>query len=187
MFIAETRLTSHDSSDCYKIEGFNIACRNDQKWNKESRPPHGIICYVKDSIRVLDVQKTSCETFEAILLCIQHTSLPIPVQLVGIYVSPHCKYSQVQHKFDDFMRDTDACTMIVVGDFNMKSITTLDEGYNRKLEQHLKTRFNLKQVILEETSNYASVLDLCFTNADVQTSVIWNFWSDHRILSVALM
>ena len=77
--------------------------------------------------------------------------------------------------------------MIVVGDFNMKSITTLDEGYNRKLEQHLQTRFNLKQVILEETSNYASVLDLCFTNADVQTSVIWNFWSDHRILPVALM
>ena len=132
-------------------------------------------------------KRTSCETFEAILLCIQHTSLPIPVQLVGIYVSPHCKYSQVQHKFDDFMRDTDTCTMIVVGDFNMKSITTLDEGYNRKLEQHLKKRFNLKQVILEETSNYASVLDLCFTNADVQTSVMWNFWSDHRILSVALM
>ena len=85
------------------------------------------------------------------------------------------------------MRDTDTCPTIVVGDFNMKSITTLDEGYNRKLEQHLKTRFNLKQVIHEETSNYASVLDLCFTNADVQTSVIWNFWPDHRILSVALM
>ena len=72
---------------------------------KKVGPPHGIICYVKDSIRVLDVQKTSCETFVAILLCIQHTSLPIPVQLVGIYVSPHCKYSQVQHKFDDLMRD----------------------------------------------------------------------------------
>ena len=87
MFIVEIRLTSFDDSYCYKIEGFQIACRNDQKWNKESRPLHGIICYVKDSVRVLDVQKTSCETFEIILLCIQHTSLPIPVQFVGICVT----------------------------------------------------------------------------------------------------
>ena len=107
--------------------------------------------------------------------------------LVGIYVTPHCKCSQLQHKFDDLMRDTDRCPTIIIGDFNMKSITTLDKGYNRKLEQHLKRKFNLKQVIHEETSNYASVLDLCFTNADVQTSIIWNFCSDHRILSVALM
>ena len=85
------------------------------------------------------------------------------------------------------MRDTDTYPTIIVGDFNMKSITTLGEGYNKKLEQYLKMRFNLEQVVHDETSNYASVLNLYFTNTDVQTSLIWNFWSDHRILSVALM
>ena len=128
----------------------------------------------------------SCEVFEAVFICVQHSSLPIPVQLIGIYVSPHCKYMELPQKFNNLMRDIDStCATIVVGDFNMKSVTGLNCGYNRKFEQYMKTTFNLKQWIHEDTSNYVSVLDLCFTNTDVETSLIWNFWSGHRILSVA--
>ena len=186
-FLSETRLISSDSNDSYHIEKFQIICRNDQEWNKESRPPHGIICYVKDTIKVLEVQKRSCELFEAIFVCVQHTSLPIPVQLIGIYVSPKCTFNQVIHELHDLIIDTDdTCDTIIIGDFNMKSICSVNNQYNTKLEQHMKNCFNFNQVIHKDTSNYTSILDLCFTRSNVKTSIIWNYWSDHRILSVAL-
>ena len=169
VFLAETRLTASDPSDSYQIQGFQIVCRNDQDWNENSRPSHGIICYVRDTIWVLEIQKRSCEVFEAIFVCLQHTSLPIPVQLIGIYVAPECKYTQLIHEH-----------------FNMKSVAGVYHGYNRKLEWHMKDKFGFNQVIQQDTSNYSTVLDLCFTKANVQTSVTWNFWSDHRIVSAAL-
>ena len=109
------------------------------------------------------------------------------MQLIGIYVSPKCKFQQLICELDDLMRDTDnTCNTIVMGDFNMKSISGVNHQYNTKLEQHMKNRFNFNQVVEEDTSNNMSVLDLCFTRSDVKTSVIWNFWSDYRILSVTL-
>ena len=81
VFLAETRLTASDPSDSYQIQGFQIACRNDQDWNEDSRPSHGIICYVRDTIHVLEIQKRSYEVFKATSICLQHTSLPIPVQV----------------------------------------------------------------------------------------------------------
>ena len=106
VFLAETRLTASDPSDSYKIQGFKIACRNDQEWNEHSRPSHGIICYVRDTIWVFEIQKRSCEVFEAIFVCLQHPSLPIPVQLIGICVAPKCKYTQLIHELDELMRNT---------------------------------------------------------------------------------
>ena len=55
VFLAETRLTVSDSIDSYQIQGFQIACRNDQDWNEDHRPSHGIICYVRDTIHVLEI------------------------------------------------------------------------------------------------------------------------------------
>ena len=106
---------------------------------------------------------------------------------MGIYVSTKCKFQQLIHELDDLMRDTnDRCDTIVIGDFNMKAISGVNHQYNTKLEQHMKKWFNLNQVVQEDTSDYTSVLDLCFMGSDVKTSVIWNYWSDHRILSVTL-
>ena len=150
IFLAETILILSDDNDSYQIQTFQIACQNEQKWNKDSRPPHGIICYAKNSIKILEVQRKSCALFEAIFVCVQHTSLPVPVQLVGIYVSPKCKFQQLIHKLDDFMRDTDVTRdTIVIGDFNMKSISGMDQ-YNTKLEQHMKSRFTFNQVVQED-------------------------------------
>ena len=81
MFLAETTLMSSDDNDNYQIQASQVVCQNDQIWNKESRPPHGIICYAKNSIKILEVQKKSCELFEAIFVCVQHTSLPIPCNM----------------------------------------------------------------------------------------------------------
>lgn len=85
------------------------------------------------------------------------------------------------------MRDTDdTCNTIVIWDFNMKSISDVNHQYNTKLEQHMKNWFKFNKVVEEDTSSYMLLLDLCFTRSDVKTSVIWNFWSDQRILSVTL-
>ena len=68
----------------------------------------------------------------------------------------------------------------------MKSITGLEHGYNAKLEKYMKDNFNLKHVVKEDTSSYQSVLHLCFMNEKVQCSIIWNFWSDDKIVAAAL-
>ena len=73
-----------------------------------------------------------------------------------------------------------------MGDFTMKSITGLEHGCNAKLERYMRDNFNLKQVVKEDTSCYQSVLGLCFTNEKVQCSIIWNFWSYHKIVAAAL-
>ena len=65
--------------------------------------------------------------------------------------------------------------IIIMGDFNMKSNTGLEHGYNAKLEKHMRDNFNFKQIVKEDTSIYQSVLDLCVTNEKVQYSIIWNF------------
>ena len=90
-------------------------------------------------------------------------------------------------KFDELMKDCYAvtCPIIIMGDFNMKSITGLEHGYNAKLEKYMRDNFNFKQIV-KDTSIYQSVLGLCFTNANSQYSIIWNFWSDHKIVAAAL-
>ena len=89
-------------------------------------------------------------------------------------------------KFDELMRDYYDVTYPIMGDFNMKSIIGLKYCYNAKLEKYMRDNFSLKQIMKEDTSIYQSVLDLCFINENVQYSIIWNFWSDHKIVAAAL-
>ena len=91
-------------------------------------------------------------------------------------------------KFDELMKDYYDMTypMIIMGDFKMKSITGLEHGYNAKLEKYMRYNFNFKQIVKEDTSIYQSILDLCFTNGNIQYSIIWNFWSDDKIVAAAL-
>ena len=73
-------------------------------------------------------------------------------------------------KFDELMKDYYDVTypIIIMGDFNIKSITGLQHGYNAKLEKYMTDNFNFKQTVKEDISIYQSVLDLCFTNENVQ-------------------
>ena len=38
--------------------------------------------------------------------------------------------------------------IIIMGDFNIKSITGLEHGYNAKLEKHMRDNFNFKHINL---------------------------------------
>ena len=72
--LAETRLTTNESSNEYLI------------------PPHGMISYTRANVRVLEKHKRTDVNFKGILLYIQHTLLPILVHVIGVYVSPECKF-----------------------------------------------------------------------------------------------
>ena len=187
LIFAETKLLHSDSSENYTLTGFQVPYKNNQVWHNSPRPPHGMIGYVRENIRMLEVNKFTSPHFEAILMCVQHPSLHIPVQVIGLYVSPQCKYNEFLKYFDDFMRDSDnTSTLIVMGDFNMKSITRLNEGYNKYVKKDMKTKYNLSQIGTNYTTDYKSTLDLCFTNTKLTHSIIWNYWSDHQILAVAM-
>ena len=82
--------------------------------------------------------------------------------------------------------DYDVTYPNIMGYFNMKSITGLEQGYNAKLEKYTRDNFNFKQIVKEDTSIYQLVLDLYFTDENVQYSISWNFWSDHKIVAAAL-
>ena len=117
----------------------------------------------------------------------QHNSLPVPVQFVTIYVSPNCTYQYLIQKFEEIMTDVDTTYPItVLGDFNMKSVMKLEHGYNTPIEKYMESTFSLTQIIQKNTTDYQSVLDLCFTNTHIDYSLIWNHWSDHKIVAVAL-
>ena len=104
-----------------------------------------------------------------------------------MYIAPQCKYTNFTRCFDQLMTDVDyTSTIIIMGDFNMKSITGLTNEYNKSVEKYMKNKYNLDQIVNENTTNYNSKLDLCFTNTTLKYSIIWNYWSDHRILSVAM-
>ena len=74
IFLAETRLISPDDNDSYQNTNFpNCMSKWPKNGNKDSRPPHGIICYAKNSIKILEVQRKSCELFGShICLCATH-------------------------------------------------------------------------------------------------------------------
>ena len=73
-----------------------------------------------------------------------HSYLPIPVQLISIYLSLKCLYMYFAKKFDELMKDNYDVTypIIIMGNFNMKSITGLEHGYNAKLEKYMRDNFN---------------------------------------------
>ena len=53
IFLAKIRLIHSDDDDTYKIPDFEVLCRNDQLWNQATRPPHGLISYVRDTFWIL--------------------------------------------------------------------------------------------------------------------------------------
>ena len=47
-------------------------------------------------------------------------------------------------------------TLIIMGDFNMKSITRLNEGYNEYVKKDMKAKYNLSQTGTNYTAEYKS-------------------------------
>ena len=147
-----------------------------------------MIGYVKDGIRLLEEHRYSSDKFEAIYMCVHKQTLLQPLQIVGIYVSPQNTYNHFIQVFENFMQqiDTLSCPTIIIGDFNMKSVTKQDKNYNKKFEDHMKSNYNMTQFIQEPTHDKDSVLDLCFSTVQIDTSLIWNHWSDHSIIAISI-
>ena len=53
----------------------------------------------------------------SIFLCVQHSYLPIPAQLISIYLSPQCLYVYFTKRFDDLMKDYYDVTYYYYGTF----------------------------------------------------------------------
>ena len=102
IFLAKTRLIHSDEVETYKITGYEVLCRNDQLWNQTPRPPHGLISYVRDTFWILGHETQTSQNYD---LCVQHRYLPIPVQLISIYLSPQCPYVYFTKTFDEFMKN----------------------------------------------------------------------------------
>ena len=76
--------------------------------------------------------------FERILLCFQHTLHPILVQVIGVYLSPKCKFAVFTQLFECLMRFIDdTSTTNVIGYLNMKSIVNLEYHYNTCVERYM--------------------------------------------------
>ena len=183
---AETQLKEEDKDDNYKITSFNHILRNDQTYSGKTRPPHGLIAYVKSGIQVLEEYKYTSKQFEAIHMCIHQTNQLVPIQIIGLYISPHCTFQHFVHVFQTFMQhiDTMSSPTVILGDFNMKSITKSNNNYNQRLEQYMLQEYNMRQYITEPTHDDGSTLDLCFSTHNIEPSVIWNHWSDHCIIAI---
>ena len=81
IFLTKTGLIHSDDDDTYKIPGFEVSYRNNQLWNQTTRPPHRLISYVRDTFQILGHETQISQNYESIFLCLQHSYLPIPVQL----------------------------------------------------------------------------------------------------------
>ena len=135
ILLAETRLIPNDNTNEYLIPRYDISYQNDQILDTLTRPSHGMISYVRTPVKVLEKHKWSDTHFEAILLCVQHTVLPLLVQLIVVNLSPGCKFSAFTSFFNHMMRTIDNTShIIILGNFNTKSITNLDHHYSRWAE-----------------------------------------------------
>ena len=76
-------------------------------------------------------------------------SLFQPLQLIGIYVSPQMSFNKFIQHFESFMThiDTLSTSTIIIGDFNMKSITKKEERYNEQIEHYMERHFNMTQYV----------------------------------------
>ena len=189
IILAETRLHSGDSDDDYRIPGFAQMFRNDQEQSNVNRPSHGLIMYVKEGIQVLDQGRSiSTPGFEAMSICVRKRGCNVPTQLMGVYVSPQCKWHTLESRMMQLfqMNDIVNTKTIILGDFNMKSIASVQHPrYNERLEKWMLEHHNMRQFVKQSTTKEGSILDLCFT-ANIQTvTTIWNHWSDHKIVGVA--
>lgn len=187
IILSETRLSQFDNSDNYKLPSFNGPFRNEQQLNHHIQPYHGMVSYLADKIRSLEQRKWNTNYFEATLTVFQHPSYPVVIQYLGIYVSPQATYSQFIKKLDEIIKTLDDYNIIVImGDFNMKSITNKNVQYNDVFVNYMYTTYNMQEYIQTNTTSHRSKLDLCFSNRHLSTTTIWNYWSDHRIISASI-
>ena len=136
------------------------------------------------------MHKYTSDIFESLYLCLHQHGQQNPVQVICIYVSPKCTWESLKANIDNCMKNVDIiCTKcIIIGDFNMKSVTGNTTHYNRTIEDYMTSTYNMKQYVMHSTTDGGTILDLCFANfSNIHCTNTWNHWSDHKIISAAFM
>ena len=83
--------------------------------------------------------------------------------------------------------DTTSARTVIVGDFNMKSIMSKSMNYNQNITDDMFHKYNMKQFVHDYTTVHNSILGLCFSTHDTEIPILWNHWSDHKIISFPIM
>ena len=65
-FLPEKRLVHSDDNKKYEIPGFEVSCRNDKLCNSATRPPHGLISYVRDTVQILGHEIQTSPKYDSI-------------------------------------------------------------------------------------------------------------------------
>ena len=184
---AETKLMRSDANDKYALPGFGLPIRNDQHQSVvRTRPPHGLIVYVREGFVVDELSVFSTPDLEYIMADI--ISCKGHIQVVFLYKAPNCKFIDFKEELLSNLvpvLNMQASNIMIMGDFNF-DIT----GEQTKFLDFMEKTFLCKQIILKKTTRYGSILDLAFVkvNPDVTISsdVLEAYWSDHRIIYAAL-
>ena len=151
---------------------------------------HGLAAYVKTGIKVIEFQKFDLINLKLyIYMCLCHPDDMKLVQIIGVYASRTLQWDVLKEEINRFMHniDTTSARTVIVWDFNMKSIMSKSINYNQNITDYMFDKYNMKQFVLDYTTVHNSTLDLCFSTHDTVISILWNHWSDHKIISFPIM
>ena len=101
------------------------------------------------------MHKYTSDIFESLYLCLHQHGQQNPVQVICIYVSLKCTLESLKANIDNCMKNVDIiCTKcIIIGDFNMKSVTGNATHYNRTIEDYMTSTYNMKQYVMHSTTD----------------------------------
>lgn len=103
--------------------------------------------------------------------------------VVSVYKHPRFPNKELFQILESQLNDLQQAKVIVVGDFN---IDLKLESNKFLLDFFQKFNLTCKQDISESTTEYNSLLDVCFSNIESLTvSVYENYYSYHKGLSIA--
>ena len=184
---AESRLIHSDPSTSFSLPDYQVIRFDQVQGNPSQRPPHGLIMFIRNSVKILEKTFYRSNYFEAIKVVLHPPKAYETFHLLIIYVSPKCPFSNLKREIQKCLSNQVYHEpFIVMGDFNMKSIVH-DENYNSKLETFMWNEYHFKQLVVKETSDYHSKLDLIFSNRTMDNvDVIDNYWSDHKLIYTTL-
>ena len=139
---------------------------------------------MKTGIKFIEFQKFSSDQFEAIDMCLCNPDDMKPVQKIGVYASPTLQLDVMKDEINRIMHniDTTSARTVIVGDFNMKSIMSKPMNYDQNITDYMFHKYNLKQFVHDYTTMHNSTLNLCFSTHDTVISILWNHWSDHKMI-----
>ena len=173
--LAETKLKHSDSDHLYKLQNYDIN-RFDQSEYTGTRPPHGLVLYIRNTITpdIVLIQSDSSPDFEYFYFTYQLN------QFIFLYRSPSSSTELFKQKFKTVLDKLDKnFPRLIVGDFNIDA----SDDKNKSLIKRLEEMSGCKQIVTEPTTNNHTTIDLAFTNIpQMSYSCIESIWSDHKIL-----